>query len=166
MTTRTNFTKPIVGAVVGLLAVGTLAAAAPGGSNSGSSGNAGKTLTLDVHFSPFEIVPSNASPDPNSPFKLGDLLIFHDLLFVSGKQVGDEAGFCVIVDPGQGLANCNSTIRLAGGTITTQFLNAPPPLKTLAITGGSGKYRKAAGDGTLLENPDQTGVETLHLVGD
>jgi len=166
MTSKTSSARAIVGAALGLLAAGTLAAAAPASSNSVSNGNDGKTLTLEVHFSPFELVPSNASPDPNSPFKLGDLLIFHDLLFVSGKQVGDEAGFCVIVDPDQGLANCNSTIRLAGGTITTQFLNAPPPLKTLAITGGSGKYRKAAGDGTLLENPDQTGVETLHLVGD
>src|SRR2546428_13944527 len=107
MTSKTSSARAIVGATLGLLAAATLAAAAPASSNSVSNGNDGKTLTLEVHFSPFELVPSNASPDTNSPFKLGDLLIFHELLFVSGKQVGDETGICVIADTDHDLANCH-----------------------------------------------------------
>ena len=38
-------------------------------------------------------------------------------------------------------------------------------IKELAITGGSGSYRRVAGDGTLLEHGDGTGTETLHLLG-
>jgi len=160
------FTLVRAGVVIlaGAVVLGTSAAAAPT-TNSNRSDDGSKTLTFDVQFSPFELVRSSATPDPNTGLGLGDQLIFHDLLFVKGLQVGDEGGSCVIVDAGQALANCVHTIRLAGGTITAQFLNSPPPLKQLAITGGSGSYRRVAGDGTLLEHGDGTGTETLHLFG-
>jgi hypothetical protein len=150
--------------LAGALVLGTSAAAAPASSSNRSDGGS-KTLTFDVHFSPFELVRSSSTPDPNTGLGVGDQLIFHDLFFVNSNQVGDEGGNCVIVDASQALANCVSTIRLAGGTITAQFLNSPPPLKVLAITGGSGSYRRVAGDGTLLEHGDGTGTETLHLFG-
>lgn len=74
------------------------------------------------------------------------------------------AGSCVFVDVSQVLANCADVVRLPGGTITAQFLNAPPPLKQLAITGGSGVYDAAGGDGTLLELGNGTGTLTLHVL--
>ena len=45
-------------------------------------------------------------------------------------------------------------------------MNAPPPNKVLAITGGSGRFRTAHGDGTLVENGDaaNTGTLTLRLI--
>jgi hypothetical protein len=52
------------------------------------------------------------------------------------------------------------------GTITFAFENAPPPEKTLAITGGSGKYRTAHGDGSFTESGQGTGVLVLSLVLD
>jgi hypothetical protein len=70
----------------------------------------------------------------------------------------------VIVDGAQVLANCTEWIRLSGGTITTQFENGPPPHKQLAITGGTGIYNTAGGDGTLVEFPNNTGKLTLHLL--
>jgi hypothetical protein len=55
-------------------------------------------------------------------------------------------------------------VRLDGrGTITFAFENAPPPEKILAITGGSGDFRSAGGEGTLVEDVDQTGTLELSL---
>jgi hypothetical protein len=48
--------------------------------------------------------------------------------------------------------------------MTVAFLNAPPPEKTFAITGGSGTYRTAQGDGLLVEHGDGTGTLTLTVV--
>jgi hypothetical protein len=55
-------------------------------------------------------------------------------------------------------------IRLPGGTITAQFLNGPPADKQLAITGGTGAYRAAGGEGTLVEFGPETGSLTLQLL--
>ena len=69
-----------------------------------------------------------------------------------GRQVGHEVGSCVLVDP-SGLSTCTAVVTLDGrGTITYAFENAPPPEKTLVVTGGSGEFRTARGDGTFQEN--------------
>jgi len=116
-------------------------------------------------FSPEEIIQANNVRNPNSPFSLGDELVFHDQLFSSGQNVGDEGGSCAFVDVSQTpLANCSMVVRLSDGTITAQFLNSPPPVKPLAITGGSGVYDAVSGDGTLVENGNGTGTLTLHVV--
>jgi hypothetical protein len=44
-------------------------------------------------------------------------------------------------------------------------VNAPPPHKVLALTGGSGQFRNARGDGTLDENGDGTGTLALRILG-
>jgi hypothetical protein len=56
-------------------------------------------------------------------------------------------------------------IRLPGGTIAFQFANVPgPDPKDLAVTGGTGSYRTAGGEGTLVEFGNGQGRLTLHLV--
>src|SRR5213593_2972260 len=66
------------------------------------------TLSFDVVFSPFTLILANPVRDPNSPFALGDEIVFHDLLFSKGKQVGDQVGSCVIVAvTPEVLANCS-----------------------------------------------------------
>lgn len=112
----------------------------------------------------FSALHLNPKPDPATGFGNGDEITFHDTLFSHGTRVGDGGGSCVIVDASQLLANCPEVIRLPHGTITAQFLNAPPPTKHLAITGGTGAYKNAGGEGTLVEAGDQTGRETLHLL--
>jgi hypothetical protein len=144
--------------VAGAIAIPAASQAAP------SSPAKSTTLVFHVVFSPFEFVQANNVRNPDSTFALGDELVFHDQLFSNGQQVGDDAGSCVIVDVSQGLANCTEVIRLGDGTITVQLLNAPPPLKQFAITGGSGVYNAAGGDGTLLEFPNNTGTLTLHVL--
>jgi hypothetical protein len=117
------------------------------------------TLRFHVETSPFsyadlgEVGPSAA-----------DVIVFHDTLFQNGREVGHEVGSCVLVEP-SGLSNCSAVVTLDGrGTISFAFENAPPPEKTLAITGGSGKYRTAHGDGSFRESGEGTGTLVLSLV--
>jgi hypothetical protein len=125
-----------------------------------------KTLTFDVQFSPFTLIPVNPVRDPNSPFALGDEITFHDLLFSKGKQVGDELGSCVLVAVGlEVLANCSGLIRLPDGNIAAQFANAPGPApKDLALTGGTGAYRSVGGTGRLVEFGNGRGSLALRVL--
>ena len=145
-----------------VLLQGSLASASPstsgGGHHEGEHHDDDVVLEFDVQFSPFNIT------DLGEP-GLGpaDLIVFSDVLSVDEVQVGHEVGSCVVVDA-QGLASCTAVITLdEGGTITYSLENAPPPEKTIAITGGSGPYRSAGGDGVLVENEEQTGQLTLHV---
>ena len=157
---------PLAGAAAALVLGMASAVAIPIASQAaGPSPAKSHTLAFHVVFSPFELAQTNNVRNPNSPYSLGDELLFHDQLFSSGQHVGDDAGDCVIVDVTQALlANCTEVVRLPGGTLTTQFLNGPPPHKQLAITGGSGAYDAAGGDGTLVEFPNNTGRLTLHVL--
>jgi hypothetical protein len=136
------------------LVLATLAAAQPSAAASDDRGS----LRFDVVFSP----PSYTDlGDPG--FSAADVLVFHDQLLRNGAEVGHEVGSCVLVEAA-GLANCTGVVTLDGrGTVTFAFENAPPPEKTLAITGGSGDFRNAGGDGTLVENGDGTGTLTLSV---
>jgi hypothetical protein len=126
-----------------------------------SEAQAGQTLHFSVRFSPFFLLDLGAKG-----LSMGDEIVAHDLLFDStGKQVGHDGVACTVTDPDAVEAACTATYSLPGGTITTQFLNAPPPIKRFAITGGSGSYRNVRGQGLLTEHPDQTGTLTFGLIG-
>ena len=120
----------------------------------------GHTMTFHVVFQPFNYTDLGA-PGPSA----ADVIVFHDQLLQSGKTVGDEVGSCVLVDE-TGLSNCTGVMQLENrGTIAFSFVNSPPPHKVLALTGGSGEFRTARGDGTLDENGDGTATLVLRLVG-
>jgi hypothetical protein len=123
-------------------------------------------LTFDVVFSPFTLIAANNERDPDSPIALGDEIVFHDQLLANGKQVGDSLGSCVVVSVSPGiLANCTAVFRVPGGNITAQFPNEPGPApKDLAVTGGTGTYRDAGGDGTLVEFGNGRGTLTLRVL--
>jgi hypothetical protein len=121
-------------------------------------GTSGRTMTFHVLFAPFNYTDLGA-PGPSA----ADVIVFHDQLLQNAKAVGDEIGSCVLVDA-TGLSNCTGVMQLENrGTITFSFVNAPPPHKVLAVTGGSGQFRTARGDGTLDENGDGTGTLVLRL---
>jgi hypothetical protein len=146
--------------LVGVVAVAAASQAAePGTARS-------KTLTFDVVFSPLTPIAANNVRDPNSPFALGDEIVFHDQLFSNGTRVGDDLGSCVIVSPAPELLNnCTMVIRLPGGDITAQFATSPGPApKPLALTGGTGTYRNVGGEGTLVEFGAVNGKLTLHVL--
>ncbi|HYY81668.1 MAG TPA: hypothetical protein VFD04_21170 [Actinomycetes bacterium] len=73
----------------------------------------------------------------------------------------------MIVSPAPELLNdCTMVIRLPGGDITAQFATSPGPApKPLALTGGTGTYRNAGGEGTLVEFGNDKGSLTLHVLG-
>jgi allene oxide cyclase-like protein len=149
-----------VGTVVvasALLVPGAVASA--GGDDRGGGHGRETTLQFDVEFSPFNLV-DLAEPGLSA----GDVIVFDDVLLQDGEQVGGMAGTCVLIDATP-LANCTGVVTLdEQDTITFAFLNAPPPEKVFAITGGSGTYRTAQGDGLLVEFGDGTGALTLNVV--
>jgi hypothetical protein len=148
-----------VGTVVvasALLVPGAVASA--GGDDRGGGQGHETTLQFDVEFSPFNLV-DLAEPGLSA----GDVIVFDDVLLQDGEQVGGMAGTCVLIDATP-LANCTGVVTLdEQDTITFAFLNAPPPEKVFAITGGSGTYRTAQGDGLLVEFGDGTGSLTLDV---
>jgi allene oxide cyclase-like protein len=115
-----------------------------------------RTLHYDVQFHDTII-----AKDP-STLQLGDQFILSDVVLADGQQVGHDGGVCTITDAA-GEAVCTVVYSLPDGTITTQFLNIPPPDKTFAITGGSGRYQNARGQGELIENGDETGTLNFTL---
>jgi hypothetical protein len=130
------------------------------GSALGAATGGGRTMTFHVLFAPFNYTDLGA-PGPSA----ADVIVFHDQLLQNEEAVGDEIGSCVLVDA-TGLSNCTGVMQLEDrGTITFSFVNAPPPHKILAVTGGSGEFRTARGDGTLDENGDGTGTLVLRLIG-
>lgn len=149
-----------------MLALVSVAAIAAASQAAEPSTHKAKTLTFDVVFSPFSPIAANNQRDPNSPFALGDELVFHDQLFANGKQVGDDVGSCVIaaITP-QLLANCSLVIRLPEGNLAGQFvaIQGPEP-KQIALTGGTGSYRNAGGEGTLVEFGNGNGRLTLQVL--
>jgi len=145
----------------GSVLTGAASGAAATGPQSATTVDRGDSiLRFDVEFSPFKLIDIGRDGRPSD----GDEIVFHDKLLQHGRQVGDELGSCVIVDETAGLANCTMVIRLVQGKLTAAFDNAPPPTKTLAITGGTGRYRTAHGEGTLVEVGDGTGTLSLRIV--
>lgn len=94
-------------------------------------------------------------------FSQGDRVVFADDLFTAkgGTQVGTDGGACTVVRvtdaaTGSGVLQCLVTFSLPGGQITTQALNTLTNggfagAQTGAITGGTGKFRDAAGQFTV-----------------
>src|SRR3712207_8089935 len=123
----------------------------------GSTPAAGTTLTFDIRFRDTVLAAGG------SGLALGDRFILSDRLLENGTEVGHNAGVCTITDPA-GEAICEVVYALPGGTIATQFLNAPPPEKAFAILGGTGRYEGARGSGTLVEFGDETGSVAFRLV--
>jgi hypothetical protein len=97
----------------------------------------------------------------------GDEMILHDLVFTpdGSTQVGYDGGSCVFFDLAKPEENCTVTFSLPGGNIMTQFLNSPPPAKTLSVTGGTGTYRNARGQGKLVESGHGTATLSFDLIG-
>jgi hypothetical protein len=89
---------------------------------------------------------------------LGDELVFSEALFHRGREVGMSGGVCTVthaVPPYDVLMfHCVATLSLRRGQITLQGLievqgeDDPGPF-TVAITGGTGAFRGAAGEAVV-----------------
>jgi allene oxide cyclase len=140
-----------------------LAAAVAAWASGGHDGKGpGRALTVIEHATTDVTTDTGAAGD-----SAGDILTFANEVFdrADARNVGTDQGYCVRVVVGTSY-ECNWTTILAGGQITVEgpFLDAGD--STLAVTGGTGRYRNARGSMKLhsLENGTRYAFE-FHLVG-
>src|SRR3954451_20055002 len=129
----------IVVPVAGVLLLAVAVSARAGGGD--RSGNSGKTLTVVEHAT------TDATTDTGDHGDTaGDVLTFANEGFNAGDTAkgGTDQGCCIRVVKGKAY-ECNWTPVLPGGQIVVEgpFLDAAN--STLAITGGTGRYRGARG---------------------
>jgi hypothetical protein len=143
---------------------GAVAAWAGSGDHGHGSGHHGKGSGRV--FTVIEHATTDATTDTGAPGdSAGDILTFANDLFdrTDTHKVGTDQGYCIRVAVGTSY-ECNWTNSLAGGQITVEgpFLDAGD--STLAVTGGTGRYRDARGFMKLhgLENGTKFAFE-FHL---
>jgi allene oxide cyclase len=145
--------------VIALVVAATGAASGSGGHGRGHDQGKGKTIRVVERATTDTSVDLGASGD-----SIGDLLAFGNELFDRGNQikVGTDQGSCVRTVPGQAY-ECTWTNSLAKGQITVQgpFLDSGDSV--LAITGGTGAYRKARGTMNLHARSATEFDFTFHL---
>jgi hypothetical protein len=100
----------------------------------------------------------------------GDLYVFSDDVFFAnnpGTKVGRVDGRCTLIDPSSARFGCTIITSLPKGDITTEgtLVNVPGTKSTGAVTGGTGDFRSARGEGVVdlgpAEGPHQV---TLQLI--
>jgi hypothetical protein len=127
----------------------------------------GTVLRYDIVFRPTDQnYVDLGTPGPG----VGDLLVFQDrILDRRGGQVGVEGGSCTITAllPGDHFqTHCVGTVSLPAGQIAFQGLVSDLPEKRMAVVGGTGRYRTAAGELTVVElGHDNAGTLTVKLSG-
>jgi allene oxide cyclase len=145
--------------VIAMVVAATGAASGSGGHGRGHHQEKGKTIRVVERATTDTSVDLGASGD-----SIGDLLAFGNELFDRGNQikVGTDQGSCVRTVPGQAY-ECTWTNSLAKGQITVQgpFLDSGDSV--LAITGGTGAYRKARGTMNLHARSATEFDFTFHL---
>jgi allene oxide cyclase len=128
------------GAVIALIVAVTASASGSGNEGSGHD-RGGKTITVIEHATTDTTTDTGAEGD-----SVGDILTFANDVFDANDatKVGTDNGYCLRTVKGAAY-ECNWTTLLAGGQITVEgpFLDAAG--STLAITGGTGRYRGARG---------------------
>jgi allene oxide cyclase len=139
-----------------MLAAGTVCAAplevAVSSANAANKSHAAGATTVHVieHAVTDTVVQSGGGSD-----RTGNLLTFHNNVFNSRntRRVGHDQGVCVRIFPPQGSWECMWTTFLAGGQITVEGPFYDTRNSVLAITGGTGIYRDARGQMSLLARP-------------
>jgi allene oxide cyclase len=131
----------------GSAVVASLAVAVSSASAARTQVSAGTTVHVIEHAVTDTVVPSGGGAD-----KTGNLLTFHNFVYNTRntKRVGHDQGVCVRIFPPEGSWECMWTTFLAGGQITVEGPYYDTHNSVLAITGGTGAYRNARGQMSLL----------------
>src|SRR6476661_2540684 len=127
--------------VVLVVAVSASGKSAPHAKHRGHGGHHGKSITVIEHATSDTTTDTGAAGD-----SVGDILTFANDLFdaANAQKVGTDQGYCLRVVAGASY-ECTWTSFLPGGQIVVSgpFYDAKD--STLAITGGTGRYRNARG---------------------
>ena len=97
----------------------------------------------------------SATAEKPAPDSIGDEDVFTADFHRGDRKVGFDGGVCKLVRL-PALFHCIATNALPKGDLTVQFLadfQNPRP-GNLAITGGTGRYKGAAGEVVYVDNPD------------
>ena len=152
----------ILGTVLATLATGAVVSVT-------SAGGSSTATTIEL----YEHDTSQANIDLGAPGEgVGDEYVFAGDTFdrKGGAKLGRLAGTFTTASPGPaGELVVSATFSLSAGHITTQGLFVVSDLfsgKTLrfAITGGTGKYRRARGTGTVQLPQDIPNLTDAHFV--
>jgi hypothetical protein len=148
--------------VVVLVATGASMAVAGGGDDGDDDG--GKVIRVVSKTT------SDAQLDlGDTGIGVGDRFVFGDELSRNGERIGEDGGECVIThveSETSQTANCVVTLSLPGGQITVQGLvtfTADQAPFTVAVTGGTGRYRDADGEATVETVSDTEDRLIIHL---
>jgi allene oxide cyclase len=127
--------------VVLVVAVSASGDQSPQPKHHGDGGHGGKAITVIEHATSDTTTDTGASGD-----SVGDILTFANDVFdpANAQKVGTDQGYCLRVVAGTSY-ECTWTTFLPGGQIVVAgpFYDAKD--STLAITGGTGRYRDARG---------------------
>jgi allene oxide cyclase len=128
------------------LAAGAITAG-PSSAKPARSHGASATVHVIEHAITDTEIPSGGGTDVK-----GNVLTFNNPVFdvADKKQVGHDEGFCVRLDPKQGIWECLWTTFLKAGQITVQGPFYDTRNSVLSITGGTGGYHNSRGEMTLL----------------
>ncbi|HEY7102328.1 MAG TPA: hypothetical protein VH573_11880 [Mycobacteriales bacterium] len=152
-----------LGVVAVVVAGAVSASAAPTAATPAQSTAKGTVLRYDIAFRPFQ----ENFVDVGTPGAgIGDMLVFQDRILDHGRQVGVQGGTCTItalLDGGHFQTHCVGTVSLAAGQIAFQGLVTDAPDKHMAVVGGTGRYRDAGGELTVLELGNDVGTLTVRL---
>jgi allene oxide cyclase len=112
----------------------------------------GRVITVIEHAT------TDATTDTGAPGdSAGDLLTFANEVFDANDQamVGSDQGYCIRT-VAETSYECNWTTLLPGGQITVEGPFYDTRDSTLAITGGTGRYRRARGSMYLKSRENGT----------
>lgn len=138
--------KSTAAAAVGTLMLAGAAVAVEAASTTAAHAvNRTTTLRFVAHDVPGDFAMADlADPRGQNP-DIGDLMAFTQRLTRDGSTVGRVSNIAIGVDHDRHLFHSNGTMRLAHGTVEFGGLVSQSPQFTLAVTGGTGRYRGAAG---------------------
>ena len=157
---RITLPRTIIAAGIAATAILGIAASA---SSSGSSRPDGKVHVLnvqrDIGHEFYVDVDGPETSDEFRPDSIGDQNLFNGKFYLRGKQVGRDGGVCSLVQL-PSIYHCVATNWFDEGQLTVQWLgdfSAAGPGR-FAITGGTGKYRGARGEVTVVFEPNGADV--------
>jgi hypothetical protein len=124
---------------------GALAAGSAYATNGDGAAGADRAMRLHVveHAVHESVVDSAPAGD-----SAGDLLTFHNPVYdrTDTRRVGRDMGECTRIVPGsRGSWECRWTTFLRGGSLTVEGPFFDTRSSTLAVTGGTGRFRDASG---------------------
>jgi hypothetical protein len=137
MTKGTRFALACAGVLVVALAAVAVAAAAAAGRSKGST-----TIHVVEHAKTDTVIDTGTPGDST-----GDLLTFHNRVFDrhDRRAVGRDQGHCIRISPRAGTWECYWTTFLRHGSLEVAGPFSDKHDTDLAITGGTGNYRRARG---------------------